>query len=583
VKIPDGNQVSQRIKDLCKVAGKKNLEYLLWIDTNIYLGPDNPAGAVKGEHRCLGALASFASKFVGDTPPDNEGLEITLYGNSKLTKNDNKCGFSAIDTLKPDHSADFAKMIAYFEHMGYVKGVSMFAVPYDWRRRAGDNVVSSNIKRTLKFANTLFKKKVIIISHSFGSLNTLQVLNTLEKKGRDNSQLIERWIAIGPPFAGTAEAVKRITVGTNQFTESHGKRVGLHTWDLREAMATIPGMFDLLPKNIYGIDQSNPEPWKVALKNAIERDDYTNFPFYPTPEKICFRQRNCGMHLYDYFVKPIWKDCDLNKDYKIEDLQDLLVDLSFPRHPQETKDEMRQRIVYLLDHVKKNGIDQLQNPNVPFTLIFGSQVPTATYFGSLVHDLQGQAKDLKDEFESSEIKIYKQYGDGTVSVNSALVPVLKWAYEFQTKKSESKGIYPVQIIEHCSQPPTTTEPTSLLEKQTITIPNSIIPDALWSPKQQLIFKSNPYSPPKTNEYRGLQCGDKTRDHTGLIVDPYVIKFLAGALKQSYTQKEQTELGFIFKDEYLVTCPTLNKAVWKTVKPISAVAQSVISSLKKAQK
>lgn len=52
-------------------------------------------------------------------------------------------------------------------------------MPYDWRRVAGTNDVDSNLERTLDYIVDLTGKPAVIVTHSFGGLNTLAVLNKM--------------------------------------------------------------------------------------------------------------------------------------------------------------------------------------------------------------------------------------------------------------------------------------------------------------------------------------------------------------------------------------------------------------------
>jgi hypothetical protein len=49
-----------------------------------------------------------------------------------------------------------------------------------------------------------------LVTHSFGSLNTLHALNNMDSETKSR---IERWIPIGPPFMGAPGAAKEVLTG----------------------------------------------------------------------------------------------------------------------------------------------------------------------------------------------------------------------------------------------------------------------------------------------------------------------------------------------------------------------------------
>ena len=96
---------------------------------------------------------------------------------------------------------------------------------------------------------------------------------------------------------------------------------------------------------------------------------------------------------------------------------------------------------------KKNKISQLKNPEVPVTLIFGSHTPTPKTF---VYDYDPKIAANKNEFAFPNQTIYTP-GDGTVTTASALLPALKWSWEFDFKfAGGNRFAQPVKTVEYCS-------------------------------------------------------------------------------------------------------------------------------------
>jgi len=68
-------------------------------------------------------------------------------------------------------------MIESLLQMGYKEGITLFSLPFDWRRSSNDDEFSNKLKIILEDNYNLLKKKSVIISHSTGGLNTLYSLN----------------------------------------------------------------------------------------------------------------------------------------------------------------------------------------------------------------------------------------------------------------------------------------------------------------------------------------------------------------------------------------------------------------------
>jgi hypothetical protein len=157
----------------------------------------------------------------------NKFIKVNFYGNTEKTRSKSACGTKGIgnildsginaipDSLLNDGaSIGYAKMIHEFKKMGYRPGFSMVGLPYDFRR-----FIATNESFIINFENAvkmLYKntgKKVVVIAHSYGTLNTL---NQVFKKSKI-TDAIERFVAITPPFLGASKAFTNLVLGTEEF------------------------------------------------------------------------------------------------------------------------------------------------------------------------------------------------------------------------------------------------------------------------------------------------------------------------------------------------------------------------------
>lgn len=63
------------------------------------------------------------------------------------------------------------------KNMGYVSGAMFQAIPYDYRRGIKINTAGAHIKQSVDNLHKITGKKAIILTHSLGSLHTLNFLN----------------------------------------------------------------------------------------------------------------------------------------------------------------------------------------------------------------------------------------------------------------------------------------------------------------------------------------------------------------------------------------------------------------------
>jgi hypothetical protein len=62
------------------------------------------------------------------------------------------------------------------------------------------------------------------------------------------SRFIERFVPVGPPFAGSAEPLRKIILGTDEFQTGP---VGLDMKDIRPMMSCFAGLWDLPAKSFF--------------------------------------------------------------------------------------------------------------------------------------------------------------------------------------------------------------------------------------------------------------------------------------------------------------------------------------------
>ena len=80
--------------------------------------------------------------------------------------------------------------------------------------------------------------------------------------------------------------------------------------------------------------------------------------------------------------------------------------------------------------------EQFRNPGVPHIVIYMKFIPTISslrYPKGILNFIHN------NKFAKSDHQY--NYGDGTLSSNSTLIPSIKWAFEFHNKKNSDSHIY----------------------------------------------------------------------------------------------------------------------------------------------
>ena len=192
---------------------------------------------------CLGYFLTFFNNKDACSPYEEEGddkyvcnysknIKIGYYGSINKSKDDGKCGLNAIQNLIMISQIEFFEekanigatkyyknLIQKLQQKGYKPGFSLGGVPNDYRKFIANNVFTTNAIRYQ--IEELYKntgKTVIVISHSYGA-NTMYS-NLIKEENKDLLPKIKKFVAVGPPFAGSTELVKRFFSGQSVYKMS---------------------------------------------------------------------------------------------------------------------------------------------------------------------------------------------------------------------------------------------------------------------------------------------------------------------------------------------------------------------------
>eukprot|EP01016_Furgasonia_blochmanni_P017559 TRINITY_DN20296_c0_g1_i1.p1 TRINITY_DN20296_c0_g1~~TRINITY_DN20296_c0_g1_i1.p1 ORF type:complete len:493 (-),score=125.04 TRINITY_DN20296_c0_g1_i1:34-1512(-) len=375
----------------------------------------------------------------------------------------NQCGFkSVVDLLvlafyEPAFSKEFKDIWEAVEPLGYQMGLTVQAIPYDFRKSMRTNEANYTLERSIRFMRDLTGKKVVIAAHSMGNLVTLHTLNRLTAE--DKSNLIKHYVSMAAPFTGAMKALD-IAIGGNK-DYMIGLNIGFHYPGQAKFIESHPSTFDLLPRD--PLRRFAQEEWMqeiqqlMALEEKLEHayDNETSaeivkeikensdlFSFLPLANVNCskgFTQRDdrCLLGIYDSLNKPI---VNITGEFFTTERKSMINLL-------ENHSIKHNNIEDFYEETDSSGIDDLKNPEVPTSLMFYSHLPTLNY---IAWNNEPRNRTEANQFYFSDSQISGP-GDGVVPRAGALITGLKWAYEFEKKeKVPNLRPQPVKFVDMCS-------------------------------------------------------------------------------------------------------------------------------------
>lgn len=287
-------------KGICK-GDKDNEEHVIWpamFDSPFQLWPNSESFYSS----CFGYFFNFYQPSDCPTEKKKDGflgkdieesiclvddsVKVTFYGATQDTVKNSQCGLKSVKdvisagtTYFPESLLNFGSTHSFlsmhkrYSEMGYRAGFSIGAVPFDFRKFVGTNhlfkaIFKSQVDRL--YANT--GKKVVIVAHSYGALNTL---NQLAYGDKSLTEKIKKFIAIGAPLGGASKDIEIFTTGTTEFSKNfnfigHEMEVGLSTFGQKLFAATFPAGYELRPHPILS-NVFNDEKYKDFKLALLER------------------------------------------------------------------------------------------------------------------------------------------------------------------------------------------------------------------------------------------------------------------------------------------------------------------------
>ena len=420
------------------LEGSPSQEYQIWVpDPFSQMTLLNPTEKSK---LCFGGLVQvvYDTSSGKAVPKDKLGVKISPKGFTKGSSGyaGSECGTTAIKDLvkgiiDPEATQYYRLIIDRLKDMGYLSGLTLQAMPYDFRMNSGIDNMSKNIGKVVKRLKAFNNKKVVIAAHSMGCTKSLYGLWNMNQADKDDS--VALFLAMAPPFIGAGKPIDYLTCGASEYDIFN---FGLDFKSFKFSAGTFPSILELAPSLIYS--KAANEPWmkqiKARISYELKQSNDPVFSWLPTRDQICYpnyEDKFCrsGLQDYEYFGTYLNYSKITASTYR-----KWLDDHGY------NKDSSS--VWPILD----TRFDTMPNPGVPTVVMFSQVLDTPGIF--TFNDDPKKSSDA-NQFCSNKVRTFAPFqGDSTVPSTSAITPAVKWAYEFLNKAANSK---PVKIVDICSQ------------------------------------------------------------------------------------------------------------------------------------
>lgn len=372
---------------------------------------------------------------------ETPGVKISPKGLSQGTNNyhSSHCGAKGIqdlipDVLNPEAAQAFKGILDQMYKMGYRDGLTLQAVPYDFRISSKMDPVVAKLPGIVSNLSFLTNKKVTLLAHSLGNLRISALLWNMSQEDKDNK--INAYFSMAAPFIGALDGWKSILCGDEDF--SVADHLGIDFKTFKAVVSRFTTLYQLLPGGFYLWNKD--EPWMKKILQQIDYDQNRSekkiLGFFPDKTDVCYPQFpsskycNTGLEFFDNWGSV--------KEEKIN---------------YSTREEIIGK--YSFGELGTDGLKSLdprfakmENFGVPLVLIYSNSVPTVR---SIDFKIDPRDRTDKGHFCTERSKDFVPSfckGDGTVPTTSSVSIGAKHAIEFMEKRPGAKA---VKFVDVCSR------------------------------------------------------------------------------------------------------------------------------------
>lgn len=404
---------------------------------------------------CFSALIqpnlNFNATRAEDMLIPTEGFKVTIDGNTTESLADpdsdcgNRAGFNSFQTPHPDNTNEFkgfSTLISQLKIMGYVSGITLQTLPWDFRHGIKNNNANSSFIPILEGLYKLSGKRVVILGHNMGNNNILYNLSKIPAKRK--KLMVKAWINTAGPLLGATESIVKQFGGDSAMLTEKYHGLGSQMSSYKKAFSFDMGLYEMLPHNTF--ETFKDADWMKDLKTRMDyekkpdsyKDKDKGVNWFPDMTQHCSyefedgRPTNCTLSILDMSEIGVLKV--KHKKYYARDIPEALKNYGMA-------EEKGSWINFLSAN---EAIDNLVNPEIPVVLIYIKGITTNH---QVTYDHNPKTRYTDMGYIANPDEGLNGTGDGTVLTGSSLTPLIKWAYEFNNKLNENASA--VKIVEFC--------------------------------------------------------------------------------------------------------------------------------------
>lgn len=357
---------------------------------------------------------------------DLPGFEIRIHGDTPKSSNESDCGANAIESIESNSDRLYKVFLDTLRDQGYVSGISLQVVPYDFRHSSLINFSSKKIKLSLKIQNALLNKKSVLVGHSYGNNQIQNFLKTISKQEKDT--LIQEYFSLSPSFMGSP---KTIFYSLNTPTFLYFKLIYKYTrcyWlnsfadgmDAQLSSQFFPSLdmvYELMHhhKALDREFKNFKNNWNTMKNSKLFSDSFL--------ENVL---ENITHYAQDELIIKKFGSSSESTSYTLKDLN-LILD-KFSSNPLSKS---------YFESFPFDKVDASVNPEVPVRIFFISGIKT---MGQLIFKNDPKKEIKKNKF--ANFKYNHHDGDDTVPLFSLVLPPLNWLSEYIQKEDGQSNANP---------------------------------------------------------------------------------------------------------------------------------------------
>ena len=149
--------------------------------------------------------------------------------------------------VNPQWTGNFKGIRNRLQLMGYESGLTMQAVPYDFRLNSGMDALGGAFKKIVTELSEMVNKKVQIVAHSMGNMRTTFFLWNQSQEYKD--KYVQNYVAIAPTWIGSAKLISYLTCGNERY--SFPLHSGFDWPSFKATIANFSSMWQMIPYGTY--------------------------------------------------------------------------------------------------------------------------------------------------------------------------------------------------------------------------------------------------------------------------------------------------------------------------------------------